>query len=220
MKKTLSLLAVTFLAAGLCMYSCTKDEKEDTPSTPANQDPEPEPEPDPDPVPDTLVVNVSRTPSTRNVLIEELTGNHCGYCPLGHKAANEVVAAHPGQVFVINYHVPGGLADAYTTNAGAVYNSIFNVDNTGHYSIPAGTINRHDFNTGTGKLTLDRGNYAPAANQILAMDACANVAAAEAIEAADFGRGAGRGAALLKRKSSSWADSPGRARKNPRLPTV
>ncbi|MBP5241337.1 MAG: Omp28-related outer membrane protein [Bacteroidales bacterium] len=179
MKKTLSLLAVTFLAAGLCMYSCTKEEKESSSTTPTNQDPEQDP--NQDPVADTLVVNVSRTPSTRNVLIEELTGNHCGYCPLGHKAANEVVAAHPGKAFVINYHVPGGLADAYTTTAGAVYNSIFNVDNTGHYSIPAGTINRHDFNTGNGKLTLDRGNYAQAANQILTMNACANVAAAASI---------------------------------------
>lgn len=116
----------------------------------------------------------------RNVLIEELTGNRCVYCPLGHKAANEVVAAHPGKAFVINYHVPGGLADAYTTNAGAVYNSVFNVEN-GRYSIPAGTINRHDFNTGSTKITLDRDNYAPAANQILAMNACANIAAAASI---------------------------------------
>lgn len=183
MKKLLTFLAMTFVATGLCLQSCTKEEAANDPQsqTNPNPDPDPEPDPEPDPASDTLVVNVSRTPSTRNVLIEELTGNHCGFCPLGHKAANEVVAAHPGKAFVINYHVPGGLADAYTTNAGAVYNSIFNVDNTGHYSIPAGTINRHDFNTGTGKLTLDRGNYAPAANQILTMDACANVAAAASI---------------------------------------
>lgn len=183
MKKTLSLLAVTFLAVGLCLYSCTKDENENSKPTPENPDPnpDPDPEPEPDPNSDTLEVNVSTTPTTRNVLIEELTGNLCGFCPLGHKAANEVVAAHPGKAFVINYHVPGGLANAYTTTAGAVYNSIFNVDNTGRYSIPAGTVNRHDFNTGTGKLTLDRGNYAQAANQILSMNACANVAAAASI---------------------------------------
>ncbi len=180
-KNTYKIFSLAFLATALCVYSCTKEEEnKDNSNPPDVVTDDPEPEPEPEPSEDTLIVNVSQTPSMRNVLIEELTGNHCGYCPLGHKAANEVVAAHPGKAFVINYHVPGGLADAYTTTAGAVYNSVFNVEN-GRYSIPAGTINRHDFNTGSAKLTLNYGNYAPAANQIVAMSACANVAAAASI---------------------------------------
>lgn len=187
MKKTFRFLGLAFVATALCLASCSnEDEKENSTNPPNvvdddNGDDNGNGNDNDDPANDTLIVNVSQEPSTRNVLIEELTGNLCGYCPLGHKAANEVVAAHPGKAFVINYHVPGGLANAYTTSAGAVYNSLFNVDNTGHYSIPAGTINRHDFNTDNGKLTLDRTNYAPAANQILALNACANVAAAASI---------------------------------------
>ena len=178
MKKTYTLFAVMFLAVGLCFYSCTKDEKDGGTQTTNNPDPEPEP----DPLPDTLVVNVSTVPTTRNVLIEEFTGNRCQYCPLGHKAANDVVAAlGSDKVFVINYHVPGGLANAYTTIAGNVFNSVFNVDESGHYSIPAGLINRHDFNNGTAKLTEQRDNYMAAANQVAAMPACANIAAAASI---------------------------------------
>ena len=182
MKKTFRFLGLAFVATALCVASCNKDDEKDNSTNPPDvveDDPDNGNDND-DPANDTLTVNVSQTPTTRNVLIEELTGNYCGYCPLGHKAANEVVAAHPGKAFVINYHVPGGLANAYTTNAGAVYNSIFNVED-GRYSIPAGTINRHDFNTGSTKITLDRDNYAPAANQILAMNACANIAAAASI---------------------------------------
>ncbi len=129
------------------------------------------------------MVNVSQTPTTRSILIEEFTGNRCGYCPLGHKAANEVVAAYPGKAFVINYHVAGGLAVAYTTQAGNVLNSAYNVAN-GSYSIPAALINRHDFNNGSAKLTESFGNYATDAAQIAAMPACANVAAAARIDRA------------------------------------
>ena len=48
----------------------------------------------------------------------------------------------------------------------------------------AATINRHDFNTGTGKLSIDRDNYQNAANIIIAQQACANVAAAASIDTA------------------------------------
>lgn len=181
MKRTFSLLGLAFVATALCVYSCTKEEEnKDNGNTPdvVIDDPDPEPEPNND----TLAVDVSQTPTTRSVLIEEFTGNHCGYCPLGHKAANEVVEAYPGKAFVINYHVAGGLASAYTTTPGSVLNSAFNVDGNGRYSIPAGVINRHNFTNDATMLTISYNSYMAAANQVVAMNACANVAAAASID--------------------------------------
>ena len=47
---------------------------------------------------------VSTTPSNKNVVLEEYTGVNCTYCPDGHKIANQIVAANPDRVFVINVH--------------------------------------------------------------------------------------------------------------------
>ena len=47
---------------------------------------------------------VSTEPTNRNVILEEYTGRSCPYCPDGHRYANEIMAAHPGRVFAINYH--------------------------------------------------------------------------------------------------------------------
>ena len=47
---------------------------------------------------------VSTEPANRNVILEEYTGRSCPYCPDGHRYANEIMAAHPGRVFAINYH--------------------------------------------------------------------------------------------------------------------
>ena len=47
---------------------------------------------------------VSTQQQTRKVLLEEFTGYTCGYCPDGHKKADQLVAANQGNVFVINVH--------------------------------------------------------------------------------------------------------------------
>ena len=54
---------------------------------------------------------VSTEVSNKNVVLEEYTGINCGYCPDGHRIANEIAAAHPGRVFVINVH-----AGSYAAN--------------------------------------------------------------------------------------------------------
>ena len=61
---------------------------------------------------------VSTEVSNKNVVIEEYTGINCGYCPDGHKRANEIAAANPGRVFVINVHVGSYAANTYTTQWG------------------------------------------------------------------------------------------------------
>ena len=55
----------------------------------------------------TLVVtaqNVSTTPENRNVVLEEFTGIHCGYCPDGHLLAQQLHDNNPGDIVLINIH--------------------------------------------------------------------------------------------------------------------
>lgn len=53
---------------------------------------------------------VSTAPANKNVVLEEYTGINCGYCPDGHKIANQIAAANPGRVVLINIH-QGGFAN-------------------------------------------------------------------------------------------------------------
>ncbi len=50
---------------------------------------------------------VSTEPSNRNVLIEELTGRGCVYCPWGQYFVNQTIKENPGRVFTVNIHKQG-----------------------------------------------------------------------------------------------------------------
>jgi hypothetical protein len=54
---------------------------------------------------------VSTTPSNKNIVLEEFTGIHCGYCPDGHTVANTIYNNNPGRVVLINIH-SGSFANA------------------------------------------------------------------------------------------------------------
>ena len=113
---------------------------------------------------------VSLTPSNRNVVIEEYTGINCGYCPDGHRRANEIMAAHPDRVCVINIHEGGYAANTYTTQFGTAL-----ANQTGLTGYPAGTVNRHVF---AGSVTdLNRGQWASATNNMLGTASPVNIAA-------------------------------------------
>lgn len=115
---------------------------------------------------------VSTTPSNKNVVIEEYTGINCGYCPDGHRIANEIVAANPGRAFAINVHQGSYAANTYTTSFGnALANQI------GLSGYPAGTVNRHIFSTYSSVLDLGRGYWSTCANQILGQSSPVNIAA-------------------------------------------
>ena len=47
---------------------------------------------------------VIQNPTNKNVVIEELTGIHCRYCPDGHARVNAIVEANPGRVVAVNIH--------------------------------------------------------------------------------------------------------------------
>lgn len=83
---------------------------------------------------------VVTTPTNKNVLLEEYTGNYCTYCPNGHRIANELAAKYPGRVFPINIHAGSFASTSYpnmTTTQGNEYNYNFGVT-----SYPTGILNR------------------------------------------------------------------------------
>ena len=116
---------------------------------------------------------VSTEVSNKNVVLEEYTGIQCQFCPDGHKRANQLAAAHPGRVFVINIHAGGYAANTYTTAHGNTLQTTF-----GANSFPTGTVNRHTFSGySQGNFLMSRGDWASAANTIMSQTSPVNIAA-------------------------------------------
>lgn len=111
---------------------------------------------------------VSTEPANRNVILEEFTGRNCGYCPDGHRIANEIMANNPGRVWAINVHAGGYAPTSYP-------NFITQDGNTIHggFSIsgyPTGVVNR---STSAGQ---SRSVWASLSNTQLSQAAECNVA--------------------------------------------
>lgn len=56
---------------------------------------------------------VSTSPQNKKILLEEFTGTGCPNCPGGHTMAANILAANPGNAFVLAHHPIGS---SYTTN--------------------------------------------------------------------------------------------------------
>lgn len=112
---------------------------------------------------------VSTVPEKRNVLIEEYTGVNCQYCPLGHKATDQTLAAFPGRAFAINIH-QGTFASRFTTQWGNALAGQASID-----GYPSSSMNRHAFDGGS--IHIDPGQAYSCAMQVMEMDAPVNVAA-------------------------------------------
>ncbi|MBR5028259.1 MAG: Omp28-related outer membrane protein [Bacteroidales bacterium] len=154
MKKTFRILSLAMVATSILFFGCKKEEEEE--------------------------VDPFCKEQTKAVLVEEFTGINCGWCPVGHRIVNDLMAQHPGKVFGINVHA-GAYAAAYTTEFGS---ALVNQSNLTGY--PAGTVNRHVFpglsmNSGT---AMGRNSFENAANQILQQTACANIKASATIDQA------------------------------------
>ena len=111
---------------------------------------------------------VSTQPAGRNVIIEEFTGRGCGYCPDGHRIANEIMANNPGRVWAINIHAGSYAQTSYPnmiTNDGNTIHNGFTI--TGY---PCGIVNR---SSGT---TSDRGQWNGLANTQMNQQSECNVA--------------------------------------------
>ncbi|MDP4934768.1 MAG: Omp28-related outer membrane protein [Salibacteraceae bacterium] len=129
---------------------------------------------------------VSTSSQNRNVVLEEFTGIHCTFCPDGHKKANELKAANPGRVVLINIHsggyaTPGAGEPDFRTPYGEPID-----DQAGIAGYPAGTINRENFvssgwTQGSG-TAMSRGSWVSAANVVKAESSPVNIAAAATID--------------------------------------
>ncbi|MCC8145591.1 MAG: Omp28-related outer membrane protein [Bacteroidales bacterium] len=120
---------------------------------------------------------VSTEPSKKNAVIEEYTGVNCGFCPDGHRITNEIAAANPGRVSVINIH------QGYYAVESPYYKTPYGdalAGQTGLTGFPAGTVNRHVFSGG--KTSLGRGSWSGSANTILKQDSYVNIAAKAVID--------------------------------------
>ena len=153
-----------------------------------------EPKPDPIPVkeepkPD-IFVSQKAEPST--MLLEELTGIGCVYCPDGHKRADQLAeTTFKGKFFIINVHAGGYAAPTATQpndlrtdygNALVTYSKL-----TGY---PAGMINRFAFPSpfpqdNNQSPAMSRGKWEEACMTIANNLTYVNVAAKTTINSAD-----------------------------------
>ncbi|MFC2100447.1 Omp28-related outer membrane protein [Bacteroidota bacterium] len=144
MKKLLFIL----LAMSIALVSCKKTESKDEENTET---------------PEVLVV---KTAQPRNVVLEEFTGIHCGWCPEGHQVAETINTTYPGRVVLINIHagsyaVPSGNEPDFRTQWGDALVQLAQV--TGY---PTGTVNRTIYGSNT-KLAMSRSDWPGAAQAII-----------------------------------------------------
>ena len=111
---------------------------------------------------------VSTEPANRNVILEEFTGRGCGYCPDGHRIANELMAANPDRLWAINIHAGGYAQTSYPnmiTQDGNTIHGGFSID-----GYPTGVVNR---STPNGQ---SRSAWAGIANQQMSQASECNIA--------------------------------------------
>lgn len=117
--------------------------------------------------------SVTTETTTKNILLEEYTGIHCGYCPQGHALAATLHKATP-KAFIIAVHAgsfaePGSDEPDFRTEEGTELNSAFGVN-----SYPSGMVNRHTPEGGTPQL-MGRSEWIPFAKTVAVEDAPVNL---------------------------------------------
>lgn len=85
---------------------------------------------------------VSKEQQNRNVLIEELTGRQCGYCPAGHVAVNQFMKEYPERVVPINIHAKSSLSPTSYPNLNTQYGYDFATTLAPNSGIPTALVNR------------------------------------------------------------------------------
>ena len=126
---------------------------------------------------------VSTTPENKNIVLEEFTGIHCGFCPDGHVVAQGIYNQNPSDVVLINIHVgsyaqPSAGEPDFRTPYGSAIDA-----QAGVAGYPAGTVNRHQFSMSQGGGTaMSRGDWSTAGSQMLSQPSYVNVAAQASID--------------------------------------
>lgn len=118
---------------------------------------------------------VSTFPQNRTVLIEDLTGVNCQYCPDGHAIMASIDAANPDRVVPLAIHAGVFAIAPWTTPWGNAVDDFYNPA-----GYPSGGVNRHTF---SGTLALGRAAWPGAAQEILAMSSPVNLGLASSFNA-------------------------------------
>ncbi|HOH84126.1 MAG TPA: Omp28-related outer membrane protein [Bacteroidales bacterium] len=126
-------------------------------------------------------IPVSTTPQNKNVILEEFTGIHCGFCPQGHLVAHNIMTANPNRAYAIavhtgSYATPGAGEPDYRTSFGTSLAS-----QTALTGYPAATVNRHVFSglgQTSGGTAMSRTNWTSASTTILGQPSYLNVGVA------------------------------------------
>ncbi|MCX6351601.1 MAG: Omp28-related outer membrane protein [Bacteroidetes bacterium] len=120
---------------------------------------------------------VSTSSENKKVILEEFTGIHCGYCPDGHKRANDLVAANSGKIILVNIHsggyaTPGAGEPDFRTSTGDAIDGY-----TGGGGYPKGMVNRVTPNTVMQGSTYacDRGQWTGEAGKITSQTSPVNI---------------------------------------------
>ncbi|MBP3350749.1 MAG: Omp28-related outer membrane protein [Bacteroidaceae bacterium] len=105
--------------------------------------------------------NVSTEEQYKNVLVEEFTGIHCGYCPYAHKIVADMLKAQPEKVYAIavhagHYSVPNSDEPDFRISEGTEINNYFGI--TGY---PAGMVNRQRYDD---RIIINRSSWATVAS--------------------------------------------------------
>ncbi len=123
---------------------------------------------------------VDTLPANRNVVLQEFTGIKCTWCPAGHLIANNMKAADPSRVVLVNIHAGGFAAPADTTEpdfrstVGSAITTAFRVN-----SFPAGDVNRRgrEFNDGDTLIATGRTRWDSRGTAVKGLSSPVNVAA-------------------------------------------
>lgn len=119
--------------------------------------------------------SVTTEPTAKNILLEEYTGIHCGYCPQGHALAATLHQATP-RAFIVAIHAggfasPGRDEPDFRTEDGTALNNAFGIS-----SYPSGMVNRYTPEGGTPQL-MGRSEWIPFAKTEAAATATVNLLA-------------------------------------------
>jgi N-acetylneuraminic acid mutarotase len=113
------------------------------------------------PVSITIHVQDEDVDTDQNVLLEEGTGNWCGYCPYGADTLKAAIEKYPGRVFGISYH-GGNVNEPMQTPSTTFWTDIIKLEGW-----PQGSINRIVF-PGEAAMALSRGVWMRRIDEVLA----------------------------------------------------
>lgn len=119
---------------------------------------------------------VSTEVENKNVVLEEFTGIYCGWCPDGHKLANQLQANNPKDVILINIHASTTYAQPKAGSGHQDYRTTYGngiAAAAGVSSFPSGQLNRNIY-TGT-KAPMSRSLWATYASSIMSETSPVNV---------------------------------------------